>query len=400
MHPDTTFVDTPDARIEYFGNDNPIGRSLAEYGEWSGLEIRLLCSFIGLGSFAVDVGANVGTHTLRFARRVGPAGRVLAFEPQRAVFDVLERNIKRNGLSNVAAVHAGVAAAEGEMMVPPVDYRANANIGSVGLTSITDDGPGERVRVLALDSYGLTACHLVKIDAEGMDADVVAGMQDTLERHRPVVSVECNAVADGARVLRASSWAGYRTFLVRTAAYNPDNPKGNGSNFFGVAHESNLLFVPEDSVGQLPESKPGTEILAIEGLNELAVAVLETPRYGDETVYDRNSARLREMLSQQAREGRDALLALETELSTAREFSAREIARLEFRAASLLQQLRRAETRATSEAEREATRAALTALKAANDKIAERERLIEAIHNSTSWRSTAPLRRLASLLRA
>ena len=60
--------------IFYFPQDDPIGKSLAMYGEWAEPEIEFLSTFIGLGSAIIDVGAYLGTHTLAFSRRVGPGG--------------------------------------------------------------------------------------------------------------------------------------------------------------------------------------------------------------------------------------------------------------------------------------------------------------------------------------
>lgn len=391
-------VDTKNGRIEFFANDEPIGRSLALYGEWAEFEIHVLCSFIGLGSSVVDVGANIGTHTVAFAQRVGFTGSVLAFEPQHTVFDLLKRNILANGCANVQAVNAGVGSAAREMMVPPVNYLGHTNVGGVRLLPATDGQAGNRVPIVALDDYRLTACHLVKIDAEGMDADVLAGMTATLERHRPVVAVECNSIDDGAAILRASKWTNYKVFLLRTAAFNPANVKENSDNFFGVAHESNLLFVPDESVRQVPESQPGAELIPIVDLNDLAIAVLGTPRYGDETAYDRNPSQLRDMLARSMRASSDRLRIIDAELKAAKEAATREICRLEFRAASLTQQLRRVEEKLNVGKIPAST--SMSELEASRNLVAERGRELHAMHNSNSWRLTAPLRRLKAILRA
>jgi FkbM family methyltransferase len=381
------FTDTRNGRIEFFAQDDPIGRSLAEYGEWAELEIQTLCGFIGLGSHVVDVGANIGTHAMAFARRVGATGSVIAFEPQRSVFEVLERNLIANGCTNVRAVNAGVGSNAGEMMVPAVDYQTHTNVGGVQLLPRAECKNGERVDILALDGYQLSACHLVKIDAEGMDADVITGMRATIDRLRPAIAVECSNVETGAAILQIK-WTGYKVFLVLTVAFNPANFNRNSHNFFGVAHESSLLFVPEEILDHVPPSKPGAELIPIAGLDDLAVALLETPRFGDETSYDRKPAQLRELLGKIRAESTDQLRKLDSELNSARESAARESTRLEFRAASLISQVRRAEERLEHLSELQ------SALAACDQKRRELERQVHDLHNSTSWRLTAPLRKL------
>ncbi len=411
-------ADCRHGHLYFLPEDDPIGKSLAWYGEWAEAEIGFLSAFIGLGSAVVDVGANIGTHTLAFSRRVGSAGSVQAFEPQSVVFALLERNIAANGCTNVVAVRAGVGRTAGEMFVPAVDYASHVNVGSVALVRAEAAGAqhgGERTPIVALDELELATCHLVKIDAEGMEEDVLAGMAATIQRLRPVIYVECNTVDIGVATLRAIPWSGYRFFLVRTAAYNPSNYRRHKENFFGVARESSILCVPEETLGLMPADSQLCDVIPIGSLQELAQAVLATPRYGDATEFDCDPVRLKEDAAARIAERDRELAAMREELRAARE----DIVRLDFRCANLTAQLARAEdTAAEREGEfaaiREKLRAAredivradfrcanLTAqLARAEDTAAERERAITALQASTSWRITAPLRRASHVFRA
>ena len=417
---DTTLAETRRGRLEYFVNDGPIGQALAEYGEWAEAEIGVLLAFVERGGTAVDVGANVGTHSLAFADRVGPLGSVLSFEPQGPVCRALERNMAANGCGQVQTFQAGVGAAAGTMRVPDVDYGARANLGAVALQPV-ELGGGERVPILSLDGLEMQACDLIKIDAEGMGPEVLAGAADTLGRLRPVVAIECNSVDEGVGLWQARSWTGYRTWLLRAVAFNPRNFRRNPVNFFGPAHESTLIFVPDERARELPPCPDGAQILPVHDLDTLAAALLATPRYGDATAIDRDPDQLRQALalSEDARraveaDSRAAVAAaddrhraLAEDLSAARDASEREIQRLEFRAASLLKQLRAAEDRwdrlcAEHDAQQEAYAAVATGLEqqlAARDgEIAAREFQVAALRRSTSWRVTAPLRGLKRLL--
>src|SRR5262249_23935878 len=109
-------------------SDNVIGRCLAKYGEWAELEIQFLCSFLTPASVVLDVGANVGTHTLAFARG---AACVYAFEPQPTIFHLLQTNVEKNGLTNVKLFNVGVAQSRGNLLMPCVDYLRSGNFGAV-----------------------------------------------------------------------------------------------------------------------------------------------------------------------------------------------------------------------------------------------------------------------------
>ena len=87
--------------------DAVIGRSLVEYGEWTQSEMAIIAQLIRPGMVVVDVGANVGTHTLALAKLVGAGGHVVALEPQPFVFRLLSANLLLNGCRNVTAINAG-----------------------------------------------------------------------------------------------------------------------------------------------------------------------------------------------------------------------------------------------------------------------------------------------------
>ena len=87
-----------DGYFLYNSNDKYIGRAIENYGEYSEIELDLLKNLCAAGDVILEVGANIGAHTVGMARTVGPTGRVLAFEPQRLVFQTLCANVALNSL--------------------------------------------------------------------------------------------------------------------------------------------------------------------------------------------------------------------------------------------------------------------------------------------------------------
>src|ERR1700742_1039122 len=103
-------------------NDLYVGRSIDLYGEFSQLEVVLFDQIIRPGDFIVDAGANIGSHTLFFARKVGPTGHVLAFEPQRIVFQTLCANMALNSIVNVECFQQGLSDQPGTLEGIPGNY--------------------------------------------------------------------------------------------------------------------------------------------------------------------------------------------------------------------------------------------------------------------------------------
>lgn len=145
------------------------------------------------GSVCLDVGANVGAHALVMARRAGPSGRVLAFEPHPRLARRLRENVGLNGYRNVTVVEAAVSDADGEARF--FGFRPGAF--RQGISSLVpDERTGEEMRVRTVDGariaerFALERLDLVKIDVEGHDAVVVRALLETIVRHRPLVIFE------------------------------------------------------------------------------------------------------------------------------------------------------------------------------------------------------------------
>jgi FkbM family methyltransferase len=222
-------------------NDRFVGRSLELYGEWAESEIKLLSRFITTGATVVDVGANVGTHTVPFARMTGESGRVIAFEPQRGVFHLLCANVALNCLRNVECLHQAVGDTVGCVGVPVLSPDEQHNFAAVAMA----DGTGERVDMTTIDALELESCDLIKADVEGMEPKVLRGARATIEAYRPILYVENNTV-EGARLTLSAVFAlGYRPWWDIALYYNAKNYFQNPVNVFAQYQpEVNLLCAP------------------------------------------------------------------------------------------------------------------------------------------------------------
>ena len=106
----------------YSMNDTTIGRLFDTYGEFSESEVEMLGKLVSRGDTVIEVGANIGALTVPLAKFVGPQGNVVAFEPQRILFQNLCANIALNGLTNVRTANAAVGRENGSVTLPKIDY--------------------------------------------------------------------------------------------------------------------------------------------------------------------------------------------------------------------------------------------------------------------------------------
>jgi FkbM family methyltransferase len=217
-----------------------IGRSLDLYGEFSEGEVELFRQMAKPGNVVVEVGANIGAHTVFFGRHVGSRGRVLAFEPQRVVFQTLCANVALNSLTNVECYQQAVGDLPGSVLVPQLDYTQENNYGGLELGNFTQ---GDSVPVVTLDSLQLSRLNVLKIDVEGMEHSVLQGAQDTLARCRPILYVENDREDRSDQLIRLLDSLEYNLYWHTPPLFNPHNFAGNATNVFGQIISKNMIGV-------------------------------------------------------------------------------------------------------------------------------------------------------------
>jgi FkbM family methyltransferase len=242
-------------QVIYNRNDVYIGRSIELYGEYSGLETSVFNQLLQPGQLVIDAGANIGVHSLFFAKKVGNAGRVLAFEPQRLLFQTLCGNMALNSITNAYCFNMALGADPGDIGIPAPDPTRRENFGGV---SAGDSVQGERVAVTTIDNFELPQCDFIKIDVEGMEEDVLRGAERTIRRLRPILYVECDRSDREALLLRYLDSLGYRMFWHTPPLFNPHNFHEYRDNVFGETVSKNLLCFDQSREHELTGFREAT----------------------------------------------------------------------------------------------------------------------------------------------
>jgi len=190
----------------------------------------------------IDVGAHIGVHTLHAARRVGPSGTVIAFEPTPNVFQLLQRSIHLNGLENCCrCINIAATSAEGKAILHmSLDSQYNS---LYSLADVEEEAIVE-VRTATLDNMlqGIKQIHVVKIAAQGAELEVLEGMQRVLTENRDILLIVDYRVPQLHRLaIKPSDWFG--RFFV------------HGFGVFSMDEQADRwLHIPEASANQLPST--------------------------------------------------------------------------------------------------------------------------------------------------
>lgn len=178
----------------------------------------------GSNIVALDCGANIGVHTVEWAKHMYGWGEVLAFEAQERLYYALAGNIAINNCSNARATWSAVGGECGVINIPKINYDRPASFGSLELRpSKTNEDIGQPVKydsastyeapLLSIDSLKLSRVDFIKIDVEGMEAEVLRGAKATLQRCKPMMLIEHikTKKSDLEKLLKT---AGYKRFVL------------------------------------------------------------------------------------------------------------------------------------------------------------------------------------------
>jgi FkbM family methyltransferase len=203
-----------------------IGECFDLYGQYSESEVRLMRRFLHPGDTAIDVGAYIGDLSIPMSRIVGDAGRVFAFEAHTHNFTILCANLALNNIRNVRPINAFV--------VSPDTTRSAMNLAGFG---------GWPVDCKSLDALELDALHLLKIDVDGYELEVLKSAEMQIERFRPVLYFENDRREKSAPLLDYAMRLGYDLYFHRAPIFDPENFFGNPVNHWGDTGILSLMIV-------------------------------------------------------------------------------------------------------------------------------------------------------------
>jgi len=232
-------------------NDFYMGAAYLKYGECSQSETEFLLQLLKLPGQVIEVGANMGVHTVPMAMELARQGRtMLAFEPQPVIFQQLCANLALNGLMNVTAMPYAIGAEAGVVSFAVPNYQVFGNFGATEM--VASGAPAsqtvtQQVACFPLDSYVRSGdVALIKIDVEGFELAVLKGAVGTIERARPILYVENDRTAQSAELIGWLLKHRYRLWWHTPLLFNPANRLGVQENIYPGIASFNMLCIPAE----------------------------------------------------------------------------------------------------------------------------------------------------------
>jgi FkbM family methyltransferase len=147
-----------------------------------------LCRYVKPGMTVIDIGANIGCHTLRFAKLIGRNGKVIAFEPMPWAISKLKRNMELNDLNNIVIEKVALSDVSTKRAIY---FRSSWTLDD---GSTPDSKASEEVEFITLDEYvdrnKLDKIDFIKLDVDGHEYKVVRGGMKSILKFKPIMIIE------------------------------------------------------------------------------------------------------------------------------------------------------------------------------------------------------------------
>jgi FkbM family methyltransferase len=226
-----------------------ITRSLKLYGEWSQGECDLYARIVKPGDTVVEVGSNIGTHTVPLAQLAGEKGTVIAFEALEENYNLLGQNTQ-SVRTQTMRICAALGNGEDGKFIRTGNHTTSGSEFNGGQRF--DDWLGTQKQIRcgplkeSLAGWTMKRLDFMKLDCEGSELRVLNGAEKAIMRFRPILYVEDNPGPQFDELVYWLHDHKYRLHQHQIPLYNPNNFRGYNVNVFGGVLSRMLLCVPAE----------------------------------------------------------------------------------------------------------------------------------------------------------
>jgi len=243
-------VTGPEGTQFFFTNDDTIGESLRRYGEWARNELDYLKQFVKKGDKVLDIGCNIGTHTMFFADHIGSRGYVTAIDAQLSAAALTMFTTWAQKRKNINVLNIAMGQTHGYADIDFPRYETKSNFGAMALNGKTSIIPQT-----TLSEALFSEVNFIKMDVEGAELAILRGGLSWISNHRPYISCEIWEEKKMEEIIQSLTPFNYSFELLDIPAFNPENFLGDSFNIFGNASERLLMCKPKSKLQLLAKTK-------------------------------------------------------------------------------------------------------------------------------------------------
>ena len=238
--------------FSYYKNDKFIGKSLREYGEFSEGEVHLFKQLTKTNDNVIEVGSNIGTHTIPLAKHLSQGGLLYALEPQSQNYKILIKNINQNDLQNIKVFKIAASNKKSEAYMNLFDENETNNFGDARIFNKIFTN-FEKVSVSTLDELFFHEFNenkklsLIKCDAQGQETNIINGSKKIIEKFKPFLYVENDNIEQSKNLIETIKSLHYSLFWHIVPMFNSKNYLNNSKNIFPTIFSCNMLCIHKNT---------------------------------------------------------------------------------------------------------------------------------------------------------
>lgn len=234
-------VDARPGKMYVYKNDQFVSKAIKTYGEYCHAEIDVMKMYIEKESLYIDVGVNIGYHSLAIQKETGCS--VVGFEPHPKHFAVAAENCKD---LPIQLFNAALSSRNKTITLTDIDLDGAGNYGE---TKQDDEGQLE-AKAIMLDTLDIPEISGMKVDVEGFEYEVFKGAEKTIDKYRPVILYEALEL-DWTMCYDFLDHKGYKQYWLacfntpmKESTFIPKNP--NIDPGFGTGGVTNIVAIPNE----------------------------------------------------------------------------------------------------------------------------------------------------------
>ena len=185
---DCDIVSVSGFRFNIHKNDTCVSDCLRSDELYEKFFLSFVKSYIDPRKNIIDVGANIGTHTVIYCNFL-TTGKVYSFEPQPLIFDILTENIRINNCTSKSELfNIGSSDSSSRFFMNAI-YDVKINQAAFAITTNIAQ-TGIYIDCIPIDSLNITNVGYIKIDVEGHEYKTLKGMRNTILQNKPIMLIE------------------------------------------------------------------------------------------------------------------------------------------------------------------------------------------------------------------
>ncbi len=223
------------------------------FGIYESAVVEVFRQLIRPGMMVLDIGANIGYFSLYLNELVGSTGKIMAFEPIPAVFQSLERVMRKNKATQVQCLPYAIMETSGreKIFLGASSYQASLDSSVAGVENGAIEVEGKTI-----DAIAATLPHpvdFIKMDIEGGALYALKGAESTIRQQTPIMLLECHSSDEERMIGEALTWGNYVVFRVGEPL-PVKNLQGDHHDPYGIY--GCVLAIPYDRLNRYPAFDP------------------------------------------------------------------------------------------------------------------------------------------------